>query len=240
MIELLPTINNARTEVAAASILRNLTSLAWHNAPAHEKARLMEVHNEFTARLRKAKRGLTLAKDELAKNPAVPNHHEPFDSAPKLHAVTTTESCPKCEKHKYPSCGPTVFASLLNRSIDETMAWLEDLNGKPLKRRRDHTASMNDAQILDAVANAGFDIELTKFDAPPRLQDLIYTVLANDESATYILFTRGHVSLLRTKGDGSFVLLDSGFLFTREPVERNYVREVKRTSKVSKVLRLFI
>jgi len=231
----------------SARIVRALTGNALaaakqRGASPTELEALKGANDDADAAVRVARREVHEVKDRKARNEVeVPNHNAPHDSAPPIHAVHSDESCPKCEKHKFPSCGPTVFASLRKANIDPTLAWLENLNGKPLKRDAKHTAMVTDDLIERACAEAGLETELTVFDSPPRFGDMLNAVLRNDDSATYIVHVPKHVLLLRTKGGGkpTFELLDSGFMFEREGCVYDDPAQVKTRRKVRKLLRVW-
>ena len=235
------------TLLSASRIIRALTGNALaaakqRGASPTELEALKGANDNADACVRVARREVQEVKDRKARNEVeVPNHNAPLDSAPPIHAVHSDESCPKCEKHKYPSCGLTVFASLRKANIDPTLTWLEKLNGKPLKRDAKHTAMVTDDLIERACAEVGFETELTVFDTPPRFGDMLSAVLHNNDSATYIVHVPKHVLLLRTKGGGkpTFELLDSGFMFKREGCIYDDPAQVKTRRKVRKLLRVW-
>ena len=161
------------------------------------------------------------AKDQEARqNLYIPNLEQPFQSAPPIHPVMDFESCITCGKHKFPSCGPTVFASLRKASIDSTVTWLQDLNisefkGMAMRRLKDHTIACSN-RILDRAAElSGFVTLETVLDPKARFRDVVGRILKNRESATYIVSVPKHVLLLRTDGADNFELLDSGYMFKR-------------------------
>ena len=240
------TNNDARTELLAAQIIQQITRHAHTlavEAGEHpsEIARLKQANDGAVKDARRKKKEVVEQRDrEALEQLDIPNHGAGIDTAPEIHSVLSVEHCSKCGKHKYPSCGPTVFASLLNEDIDTVMEWMEQLNGKPLKRDRHHTAIVTDELIESACADVGLETEVTHLAKAPRFQDMLNAVLRNTgDSATYIVFVPRHVLLLRTDGRGNFCLVDSGFMFSREVRTQADPLQVRTRKRVHKLMRVF-